>query len=480
MSEALPIHDEDSEQRLLFVLLRCEDQSIRREIFQRVKREAWFTPQHADIAEACQACHDAGLISDEVFRKAVRDEMEKRGTLAGLPDGAAYLELLAHALPSGAGWPYYVERVIECWRRRWLDSEARSLAQAAATLDRDPVATARRLASRLTTFVSKATAASIPIESGSESLADQVVRASRGELRSVAWPWAMLTDWARALRPGTLTMLAGGAGDSKSLWLLEALITWIDRGYQASAWMLEETRQFYAARSVAQLARDSHLADPDWCGRNVSASMRAINDHGELLDRIDKSIKVVNGSAPTLDEIGDWVEARAASGDRIIIVDPVTRARTSGSRFNDDERVVDRIAAAAAKHAASVIVVTHPPKISAAARPSLMDLAGGAAWSRFAQSVFFMRRVEPVKRVRVIEPQSNLQINSSINREVHLLKCRSGPGTGKVIGFWFSGESLTFTECGVVLKQTKKETEEAAAEDGNEPPHNPNLVQPGA
>lgn len=467
--DTLPIHDDDAEQRLLFVLFRCDDVAVRREIFDRVKPDAWFVQQHRAIADAARAVHDAGVESHPAFVKATRDELERRGELAGLPDGDAYLIHLAQVLPSGSGWVYYVDRVLECWRRRWIDREARTLAQAAAALDVDPIGTARKTAERLARFVERATTAPTSTDTGADSLASQIVRASRGELKSVAWPWAALTDYARALRPGTLTMLAGGAGDSKSFLLLEALVGWIDRGYQASGWMLEETHEFYTARALAQLARNSNLADPDWCGRNVSASMKAIHEHTHLIDRVAKCLRVTTGTSPTLDEVADWITIRAEAGDRLIIVDPVTKAKTSNSRFNDDERVVDRVASVVRKTGASVVVVTHPPKLAASARPTLSDLAGGAAWSRFAQCVLFLRRIEPAKRLRVIDPTAGLQCNATANRELHLLKCRNGSGTGKTIAYWFAPESLTFSECGVVVKPPKSEgkaTKESSEQDG--------------
>jgi hypothetical protein len=40
----------------------------------------------------------------------------------------------------------------------------------------------------------------------------------------------------------------------------------------------------------------------------------------------------------------------------------------------------------------------------------------------------------------------------TINRTVHILKARNGRGNGWRIGFNFEADSLTFKECGVIVK----------------------------
>ena len=48
-----------------------------------------------------------------------------------------------------------------------------------------------------------------------------------GKLRKVPWPWSSLTQLCPSLLPGTVTIIAGAPGSSKSFMMLQCLQFWL-------------------------------------------------------------------------------------------------------------------------------------------------------------------------------------------------------------------------------------------------------------
>ena len=76
----------------------------------------------------------------------------------------------------------------------------------------------------------------------------------------------------------------------------------------------------------------------------------------------------------------------------------------------------------------SLILVTHPTKDAKA-----KQISGGAAYMRFAQAALWLGVREGVP-----------------NRELHIMKARNGRGSKLCIGYDFSGQTLRFTDGGVI------------------------------
>ena len=104
----------------------------------------------------------------------------------------------------------------------------------------------------------------------------------------------------------------------------------------------------------------------------------------------------------------------------------------------------------AEKHNTSIVFVSHPVK--GYERPSLDSLAGGAAFTRHVDLVLWLEAIDP-KTVTVAGPCGRHE--TEIDRIMHLLKVRHGPGHGKRIGFCFDVQSLSLAEQGLILKDKK-------------------------
>src|SRR5215204_7138286 len=92
------------------------------------------------------------------------------------------------------------------------------------------------------------------------------------------------------------------------------------------------------------------------------------------------------------------------------------------------------------------ILVTHPRK-GCKTSMALDDLSGGAAYSRFAQTIMWVHRLDKPKSVLVAGPCGNY--TTTINRTIRLSKTRNGRGAGMELGYVFEGKSLRFSEQGV-------------------------------
>src|SRR5262249_31983667 len=150
-------------------------------------------------------------------------------------------------------------------------------------------------------------------------------------------------------------------------------------------------------------------------------------------------------------ELLAWVRQQAEAGCRIICVDPVTALEASEKPWIDDLKFVMEAKAIAARHGCSLVLVTHPRIRRSKGGSPLDDLAGGAAYVRFAQTVLWVNAYPQGKTFRWKEP---MRIGKGeANRSVKIAKARNGAGGGLEVVFRFDGSTLRFSEVGVVTKE---------------------------
>jgi hypothetical protein len=106
------------------------------------------------------------------------------------------------------------------------------------------------------------------------------------------------------------------------------------------------------------------------------------------------------------------------------------------------------IKTAAREYDVSIILVTHPKKGRKQA-VGMDDLAGGAAYQRFAQTIFWVEHHRTPKTVTVKSPVGGT-MPIEINRTIHLSKTRNGIGHGIGIAYQFEGNTLRFIEKGII------------------------------
>jgi hypothetical protein len=135
---------------------------------------------------------------------------------------------------------------------------------------------------------------------------------------------------------------------------------------------------------------------------------------------------------------------------RVIVVDPVTACRQTNDPWIQDKRFLTKIKNTAKHYRTSVIVVTHSKKANRPKAPSLNDLAGGAAYQRFAHNILWIEKHKAKKTGLVLTPAGRVEME--FNRTIHICKTRNGPGAGLRLAYTFSGKDLLFSEQGIIVK----------------------------
>lgn len=271
-----------------------------------------------------------------------------------------------------------------------------------------------------------------------------------GKIYCVPWPWQVLSINTKALLPGTVTCICGDPGSTKSFLLLQAAAFWFGNDFKVALYELEEDRPYHLKRLLAQLAENADLTELEWIEAHPEESRAAIKAHEQFIDGFGRCVFSAPDEQVTLESLTAWVRQMASSGCRIIAIDPITAAATGAKPWLDDLKFLMECKTIVRKHGASLVLVTHPRKGNRSKIPTLDDLAGGAAYQRFSQTVLWLVRHDTPKKVRIRTKLGDT--TSTINRAIQLHKTRNGRGAGLEIGYQFYGKTLSFGECGVVIE----------------------------
>ncbi len=294
---------------------------------------------------------------------------------------------------------------------------------------------------------------------GTGAIADldaDLADAIAGRRIAIPFPWKTLNEASLALLPGSVSVLCGSPGATKSLALIQCLLHWQAAGVPAAALMLEDGVSYHLRRALAQLSNESSLTRDDWCREHPEnvATFRAA-----ALDRLNTLqaylFAPTDTDALTPKALVTWVQARADAGARVICVDPITAMQKGKFGWQDDQQFLMEAKRIVERAKASLLLVSHPRK-QAQGRPSSMgleEIAGGAAYERFAQSILFLRAHRDVGVNVVNSGGEKLQRIS--NRTLSVLKSRNSYGQSQNvrIAFQFESQSLTLHELGRIVSE---------------------------
>jgi 5S rRNA maturation endonuclease (ribonuclease M5)/KaiC/GvpD/RAD55 family RecA-like ATPase len=288
----------------------------------------------------------------------------------------------------------------------------------------------------------------------SNDVADLIEDTISGKRRSLEWPWSRLTKLTNALLPGTVSLVCGDPGSTKSFLLIEALTFWFLAGLKVACYELEEDRTYHLNRALAQIANNGNLFDADWIKENPNEARAAAKQHSKLLDGLGRCIWAAPEKQTTLEELAEWVRARAKDGCRIIVIDPITAAEPENKPWISDSKFMMAAKNAVRDYGASLILATHPKKGRKGAI-GLDELSGGAAYQRFSQTIVWVERHDKKTEKKIRTDLGT--IKTSINRTIHLSKTRNGKGHGLALGFNFDGDTLRFAEQGIIIAEVKND-----------------------
>jgi hypothetical protein len=284
-----------------------------------------------------------------------------------------------------------------------------------------------------------------------------------GRIANVPFPWLMLTKLANSLVPESIVMLCADPGVGKTFFVLQCLQYWHDGGHNAAALFLEKDRKFYTRRLLAQLERRWELADLDWCRQNPAEVNAALAKNAGVIDALGKHIHTADGERVTLDRVLNWIRQMASAGKRVIVVDPITNARADDrQRWNQDDDFMQAAAKIVRAHGASLILTTHPKKAKLPTSPSGHDMAAGAAYYRFSDSLIWLHKTPKPKCVRYITKHGPTQ--GKFDLFVELKKTRDGKGSGAQLAYCLS-EGGVYKEKGIVDKEIREQDSDGLSTD---------------
>jgi KaiC/GvpD/RAD55 family RecA-like ATPase len=296
-------------------------------------------------------------------------------------------------------------------------------------------------------------AASIARHAAAE-LREYQERIISGEIEMVPWMHPTFGRMTKATLPSTIMILCGSPGATKSLWTIENMAWWYDRGYKPALYALEEKRRFHLLRLLAMRSGNSQVTDFDWMRTHPAEARRIMDEHESWLAGIGRHISAAETRKGdiTLEAMSRWAREQAESGSRIIIIDPISLAEKGRNEWQADKKFMNDALDILNKHDVTLYLVTHPRKAQAFS-VAMDDLQGGASYSRASQTIVWLEAVDPEER-KIVYPHGVM--SERVNRVMHLCKTRNAASDGATIGFWFDRATLCTQERGLIQREPKK------------------------
>jgi hypothetical protein len=269
-----------------------------------------------------------------------------------------------------------------------------------------------------------------------------------GRIVSVPMPWPLVDRCTQALSPGTITLLVGTPGATKSWLVLQSILMWHREGIPFAALELEQDYTFWIKRLLALMSRHGGMARLAWVAENPREALEYLEQHEADAVRIMESFNIAGGF--TVDQTLAWIKDQGLAGKKVVTIDPVTMLDTSGGKEHEEaKRLMDGASKIAQKFGMSILVVTHNSSLAGLkGNPTLDQVAGGKGYTRFADSVFWLSPTPKEDDNKVMIRKSGSVYLSEANRHLLILKARSGNGVGETICLNFDEISTITSEVG--------------------------------
>lgn len=273
-----------------------------------------------------------------------------------------------------------------------------------------------------------------------------------GMRRVIPMPWNRLSNYSRALMPSKVTCVCGDGGAGKSLFMSQCLVDWQQStGTRACIYHLEDDRNYHMLRVHAQLAGDSRITDHGFIEANGQWMKQSLLRWANDLSDIGARIFEAPDDQVSLAMLGVWVEQRARDNFEVIIIDPITAAESDSRPWIADLKFITKCKVIARRYGCRIVLVTHPRTGSKMGKSTHNDMAGGAAYPRFAHTVLWIERND-LEAEYIVDDDTICQPMTP-NRLVNISKARNGPGAGRKIAFDFDNKTLRYQEIGMVKRQ---------------------------
>ncbi len=381
----------------------------------------------------------------------IRGTLKARGLLEKV-GGADYLLRLVEDCPNAANIETYCKRLLEIYRAR----KAKEAATKLLASEGHPDDAAREAAAELSKL-SEATAPQIdPIEALKAQIQDEI-----SSIRSaLEFPWYSAMTATKCFLPGTITMLCGSAGASKSLLTLEMVWRLFFAGVPCSKLDLESGVPFHLRRAIAQMSDNSKLTDAKFALDHPD-EMRSLWEQmlpksNELTDKHNAVLQAPEqGKAVDCEYLCRWISQEADKGRRLVMIDPITMMESKNERetYHKQASFVKQARAIVDRRQISLLLVIHPRKMGTgdSFTASLDNLAGVTEFQRFTDTVFWLEAHKPqFANFSSSAMSPGMMEQLAYNRTLHVLKARLGPHAGRKIAYFMDSATLRHTERGFV------------------------------
>jgi replicative DNA helicase len=369
--------------------------------------------------------------------------------------GESYMLALANGVAVHTSWPNYartvrnhaaVRRLCELCEQVVFKARAGSFATSAET---------EQFLGRASRYFAKATAPlpdpNLILESGKSVVEERLEQIASGKIHNVGTPWPDIDYFTQPFLPGSVVVLSGEPGSAKSFFVLQMVSHMIEHGIDADLLALESGRTYHLTRRLAQVSGVSDITLVAWVASHPEQAKALHAQHAEHLELIGQHI--FEAKAITYRGVVDWVSTRMKAGARLVVVDPITIASREGRKVDEaDLDLMNELKDLAKEHWASVLLVTHPPKLSAGDRkasPHQNDMAGGAAFSRFSMANFTLARHSKPREAKVYIQGGDTDIVAS--HYLYIGKARDGSRSG-LFALNLDPQSITF-KYGLLVKE---------------------------
>lgn len=271
-----------------------------------------------------------------------------------------------------------------------------------------------------------------------------------GEWTDIEWPWPVMSERSKSLLPGTITVLCGSPGATKSLLLLDACHRWMRRGVGVAMMALEGGPELHLMRLLAMLAGTWDVMSDKWGKAHAAELQKHYDEFAGEIDIFAKCLFSAPAGTLLYARLLAWLKEQLELGCKIVAIDPITYVDVGTARDIEDRRFIAEAERLVVRHQARLILVSHP-RGKIGPNPDIDDIAGGRGFGRHTQTVLWFSRAE--KRVQIEKFCGLIEVD--VNRIMHILKSTNGAGQGDQIGFILD-QHVQFSEQGRIIKQSKK------------------------
>lgn len=206
-----------------------------------------------------------------------------------------------------------------------------------------------------------------------------------GRYYAVPLPWELTYNLTKALLPNTVTKLVGTIGATKTFSTMQIFANCMLIGIKTALFELEEDLTYHLTRALAQKTCCPGLTNPDWVKDNGEYAGMLAQENEGFLEDIGRVLHCMPNNKVSLEYLADWTEQQAKRGCRVIGIDPITAASRTGDVWTADEKFLQLIKRIATDYKCSIVLVSHPVKN--VTFPDMSQIAGGATYSRFCQTI---------------------------------------------------------------------------------------------